>query len=371
MCIVLKECRYVVKSFKPFQVVELADIAIDNGVVTCIGNCKPLQNCYELDCGSGIAVPGFVSMHTHVSADAETSGNSIDVIKKVLGLMLRYGYTAAHIVDADSEMLEDVCRLAKEIGMRISVGPLISSSKDLKKLSFLKFFKYTPYCLPSINISPVEDLDTNTLIAIKEFISSYTTPLHIHIASSGDLSKTLDYYRKTGSWLITALDSLGLLTEKTCIAHASWITTWEIERVKERDSCIVLTPFADVVKGVHGMPHTLLFNINKLCFGIDNPWHRPSLSPLLDIIALQAVYSNRTWSFYPDTLQILHYITTLGATAIGSEAGIIEVGKRADIAILHLDQNALNKSISGFLLRGLAYNTKYTVVEGRVVWRVT
>jgi cytosine/adenosine deaminase-related metal-dependent hydrolase len=369
MCIILRKCRYVVKSFKPFQIVEFADIAIDGGVVTCIGNCAHLQKCCELECDNSIAVPGFVSMHTHALPEKNSAGYSVEVVRRVLDILVRYGYTATHIVDIDDAIIDDACKAAEEIGVRISIGPTISNSKDLKKLSYLKLFKRSPFCFPSVNVSSVEDLDTSVLTAVKEFTSAYSPPLHIHITSSENLSKTLAFYRKTGSWPIIVLDSLGLLTEKTCIAHASWITTWEIERISERGSCVILTPFADAVRGVHGVVHPTLFSIGRLCLGIDNPWHRPSPSLLFDIVALQAIYSNRTWRAYPDTLQIFHYSTTLGSKTIGGTPGIIEIGKKADIAVLRANQDALDKSISGFILRGLAQYAKYTIVDGKLVWR--
>ena len=369
MGMVLKRCRYVVKSFKPFQIAEFADIVINNGVVTCVGNCAYSQEFNVLECDDSIAMPGLVSMHTHALPEKDYADNSINVVKMVLEQLIRYGYTAIHIVDVDADMLEDACRIAMKIGVRISIGPIITSSKDLNKLSHLKHFKKNLYCIPSINIPSAEDVDANILTAVKEFVSTYNPSIHIHITSSESIAKTLSYYRRVGSWPITALDNLGLLTKNTCIAHASWITTWEIERIRERGSCIALAPFADAMKGVHGVAHPALFDIEKICIGIDNPWHRPSPSILLDIISLQAVYSSKTWGIYPDIQQILHYATALGYSVMGIEAGVIEPGKRADIAVLHANQHDLDKSLGGFLFRGLSNYTKYTIIEGKLVWK--
>ena len=359
MSIVVKSCRYVVKSFKPLQVIENVDIVIDNGVITCIGYCKQyVGSGYEyINCEDCIAIPGFVSAHTHLLTNERT------LLEKVLMILARYGYTLIHVMGPDPEL---VCEASKKVGLRVATGPTIKSSDDLKKLPVVKSLS-CDMCIPLINIPTLEDVDAELLESLKSFMLSQSNVL-LHVATSQQLSKTLSYYRRKGSWPVVDLDKAGLLTEKTCIAHLTWATTWEIERIMQRKAAIALTPYSDSMRGVHGFVHPSIFKLERIGLGLDDIYTREALTIVFDIVSLQSVYRSKTWGFSPTIEEVLNYATRGGSTALNFDSGVIDLGKKADIALFKLNKHVLSEEFSKVLLSSISTVARYTIVNGKIIW---
>jgi cytosine/adenosine deaminase-related metal-dependent hydrolase len=361
MSVVLRGCRHIIKSFKPLQIVENADIVIEGGVIKCMGKCYTDSHYNVLECENSAAIPGLVSLHTHVLPN---ENGAVGNLEKVLKEVVQHGFIALHVVDVDVDAVDSVCELAKEIGVVISVGPLIEESKDLDKLSMIKLNE-GEWCKSAITVD-VASIDLETLKKLGKTLKSYEPKPHIQLVMPQDPASILAFFKRYNTWPIIVLDDIGMLTNEISIAHASWLTTWEIERVLSRNACIVLTPFSDSLRGVHGLVHPSIFKLENMGMGLDNVWTRPSTSLALDVIATQVVYSNRTWGFYPDTIQLLNYASSAGARILNLH-NMIEVGSEANIAVLSIEDD-LDSSITSILIRGLLRKTRYTIVKGSISW---
>ncbi|MEL9939606.1 MAG: amidohydrolase family protein [Ignisphaera sp.] len=362
MGIVVKRCRYVVKSFKPLHIVENSSIVIDGDTISCVGECKDIHGYEILECGDSIAMPGFVSSHTHLLSNNIVGGVD-DVVREALATLLKHGFTAVHIVD--EQYADLLCDKANEIGLRISIGPLISSEDDLKKLDMAKNLR-RGLCIPAINIKLTGDTNTDVLSFVSDFASRNN--INIQVIMPQKISDVLAYYRKKGEWIVKHLAKTGLLTRRTCLAHFSWATTWEIEELVQSEASISIAPYADSMAGILGSVHPQLFRLKWISIGIDDIWKRIGTSILYDIIALQTVYSAKTWGLYPHTEDVLHYSTKGGAQALNIDAGTIEIGKQADIAIFKINKHEVQKDMANTILNSI-HIAKYTIVNGKIAWQ--
>ncbi|MEM0026716.1 MAG: amidohydrolase family protein [Ignisphaera sp.] len=359
MDIVVKRCRYVVKSFKPLHIVENSSIVIDGETISCVGECKDIHGYEILECGDSIAMPGFVSSHTHV-LPSNVDGNVDDVVREALATLLKHGFTAIHI--ADEQHADLLCDKANEMGLRISIGPLISSEDDLKKLYMAKNLR-RGLCIPAINIRLTENTNNNVLSLVNDFASRNN--INIQVVMPQKISDVLAYYKKKGEWIVKHLAKTGLLTKRTCLAHFSWATTWEIEELMQSEANISIVPYTDSMAGILGSVHPQLFKLKRISIGIDDIWKRIGTSILYDIIALQTVYSAKTWGLYPQTEDVLHYSTRGGAQALNIDAGIIEIGKQADIAIFEINRHEVQRDMVSTILNSI-HIAKYTIVNGKI-----
>lgn len=361
MGIVVKRCRYVVKSFRPLHIVENSSIVIDGEIISCVGECRDIHGYEILECGDSIAMPGFVSSHTHVLPSNIAAVG--EVVREALATLLKHGFTAAHI--ADEQYSDLFCDKANEVGLRISIGPLISSEDDLKKLVTAENLR-RGLCIPAVNIRLTEDTNNNVLSLVKDFASG--KDINIQVIMPQKISDVLTYYKKKGEWIVKHLAKTGLLTKRTCLAHFSWATTWEIEELMQSEANISIVPYADSMAGILGSVHPQLFRLKRISIGIDDIWKRIGTSILYDIIALQTVYSAKTWGLYPQTEDVLHYSTRGGAQALNIDAGIIEIGKQADIAIFEINKHEVQKDMVSTILNSI-HIAKYTIVNGKIAWQ--
>ena len=360
MNIVLRKCRYVVKSFKPFHIIENADIVIDENTISCVGECSNVHGYDVLHCENSIALSGFVSSHTHIFTKS-WGWQTIEIVEKALKALAIHGFALVHIAD---NYFDGVCEIANKIGLRVSTGPLIKSYGDLKNLVIAKNLK-RDLCIPSINVELSENIDDDTLREIRDF--AIENKINLHLILPQNVANILSFYKTRGEWIINHLYKLGLLSKNVCLAHFSWATTWEVEKVAQSEASIAVTPYSDSIKGVYGSVHPKLFELKNISIGIDDIWGRAGTSIIYDVIAMQSVYSTKTWGIYPSIEEVLHYATRGGSQALNIETGIIDIGKLADIVVVKMNKLDLFRDMSKTILNSI--NTlKYVIVNGKVIW---
>lgn len=361
MGVVLKRCRYVVKMFKPLTIVEHSDIVIDGDTISCVGECKGFHSYDSLDCRDSIAIPGFVSSHTHVVSRGMPSMDKM--VRNALAALVRHGFAAAHI--ADDNQIYMLCEMANEMGLRVSLGPVISVEDDLKKLDMVKNLR-RGLCIPAVSILLTEYTSDDVLHTVNAFAAENN--INIQIILPQRISDVLTFYRKRGEWIINHLAKAGLLSRQTCLAHFSWATTWEIEKLMQSEASISIAPYTESIAGVLGSAHPQLFNLKKISIGIDDIWTRIGTSILYDIIALQTVYSAKTWGVHPKSEDVLHYATRGGAQALGIDTGTIEKGVQADIAVFRINKHEIERDVTSTIVNSI-HIAKYTLINGKIVWQ--
>ncbi len=196
-------------------------------------------------------------------------------------------------------------------------------------------------------------------------------PLHIHFAENLDEVRGIEKDYKED--VVSALDEVGLLRNKLILAHATFISEEGLIKLKGKDVSFVHNPVSNLNLGCG------IANISKyrdyvnICLGTDgqgsgnnmNLFYHMSLVDLLQ----KGLYKNPTISSSYETLKMA---TINGAKALGVSdiIGSIEIGKKADIIILDINDILVYPTvdlITNIVHNMSATNVLTTIINGEIL----
>lgn len=222
---------------------------------------------------------------------------------------------------------------------------------------------------PRFVVSCTEELLTN----VRDLSAKYNVRVHTH--ASENANEILLVEKEHGMRNIVYLDHLGLANERLILAHCVWLDEEEKRIIKERGVKVSHCPGSNLklASGVADLPGLLdqhahvslgadgapcnnnldMFNEMRLAAIIQKPIHGPT--------AMNA----RT---------VFRMATIGGAKAVGmeKEIGSIEPGKKADLAILNLNDFHVYPSydidpISRIVYSATRADVESTIVNGKVL----
>ncbi|KQL19428.1 5'-deoxyadenosine deaminase [Cytobacillus solani] len=222
---------------------------------------------------------------------------------------------------------------------------------------------------PRFVVSCTEELLTN----VRDLSAKYNVRVHTH--ASENANEILLVEKEHGMRNVVYLDHLGLANERLILAHCVWLDEEEKKIIKERGVKVSHCPGSNLklASGVADLPGLLdqhahvslgadgapcnnnldMFNEMRLAAIIQKPIHGPT--------AMNA----RT---------VFRMATIGGAKAVGmeKEIGSIEPGKKADLAILNLNDFHVYPSydidpISRIVYSATRADVESTIVNGKVL----
>jgi len=364
------KARFVVSGEGP--IIENGFVEFQKGRITEVGRGSPRIR--PVDLGDVTLFPGFVNAHTHLelsdlagriepgpdfcdwlrrivtATQAPRSPDQIQVALRIGVLQsIRSGVTAlgditrfpaaTRSVLASSplrvvsfgevtaignrrNMLDD--RLADALraepltqSLRIGLSPHAPYSVDpigLRKVAEIARTRQLPVCVHAAE-SPDED----------EFVRNGTGPFAELLKSLGIWE---DSIRGSNVGTIELLNEVGLLTPRTVLPHANYVSDADIDLIAKSQSSVAYCPRTHAAFGhtPHRFREMLARGIN-VCLGTDSLASNPSLSLLDEIRFLRQSYPD-----FPSA-DLARMATLNGAQALGvvSETGSITVGKWADL----------------------------------------
>ena len=232
-------------------------------------------------------------------------------------------------------------RAAEETGMRATIGLLsLKNADESGNIECLEKYNQSP-CKDRINIAhaphAIYTVDEKRLREIADIMNSTGMPVHIHLAET---AREFDDCRKEHNGMTPTeyLDCIGLISPKTMLAHCVYLTDRDREIIAERGAYIAHNPVSNL-KLCSGM-----FDFEKakaagckVTLGTDGTSSNNSLS-MLDEMKFAALTA-KTVSKSPKTgrvQDIFHCATVAGAEFAGVDAGVIAVGKAADMLLIDL-----------------------------------
>jgi 5-methylthioadenosine/S-adenosylhomocysteine deaminase len=160
--------------------------------------------------------------------------------------------------------------------------------------------------------------------------------------SKGELELVRQKYGKTP---IEVLDSVGLLGERTLLAHCVHLSDAEIERLAETGTSVSHCPSSNLKlsSGIARVADMLAAGVN-VSIGTDGPASNNDLDLFHE--AQLAALVQKGVSGDPTVLpaeQVFSMLTIDGARAVGlaDQVGSLEVGKLADLAVIDFDAASL------------------------------
>lgn len=219
----------------------------------------------------------------------------------------------------------------------------------------------------------------------RDAANRYQTGIHIHLAETYEAVEAVR--RKKGKRIFEYVYDTGLLGPDVLAGHCCWLSEKDIAIVKQSGVKIAHMPSAEMKlsDGITPVPRLLSEGV-CVAVGLDGPgWN--NCNDLLREAKTAALLHKVNWPFDPELIPAetaLEMITVNAARALlwDDEIGSLEVGKKADIILVNLNQphfvplvdqpkfNIVNQLIytsSGRDVETVLINGEIVVQDGQVV----
>ncbi len=195
-------------------------------------------------------------------------------------------------------------------------------------------------------------------------------PLHIHFCEN---KSEVEGIKKDYGTLSNALESTGLLRNKLLLAHATFLSDDVLNAIKDKDVSLIHNPVSNLNLGCGIANISKYRDYANICLGTDgqgsgnnmNLFYHMSLVDLLQ----KGLYKDPT---IMNSYEVLKMATLNGAKALGldNEVGSIEIGKKADIIIVSLDNIESYPTVD--IINNVVHNTSNinvdtTIINGNVL----
>lgn len=222
---------------------------------------------------------------------------------------------------------------------------------------------------PRFVVSCTEELLTN----VRDLSHHYNVRVHTH--ASENETEILIVEREHGMRNIVYLDHIGLANERLILAHCVWLDDEEKRIIKERGVKVSHCPGSNLklASGIAEIP-ALLESQAHVSLGADGAPCNNNLDMFNEMRLAAIIQKPVHGSTVMNARTVFRMATIGGAKAVGleKEIGSIEVGKKADLAILNLNDFHVYPSfdidpISRIVYSATRADVETTIVNGKVL----
>jgi len=381
--------------------------------ITPTPSLRPSNEDTVLDAANNVLIPGFIQTHIHLCqtlfrglADdlelldwlqkkifpLEAAHNERSMyVSSLLGIaeLIRGGTTT--ILDMGSvNHEEEVIKAIGETGLRAFVGKAMMDVNDAYpklKESTEQSFKSTQAlaerwhnsydCRIKYAAAPrfVLSCTDRLLKQTQEFVASSSGMLlHTHASESKGEIEAVRTRSKMEN--IEFLHFLGMLSEKTCLAHCIHLSKHEINLLRKTRTNVVHCPSSNLKlgSGIANIPLMLHHGIN-VSIGADGAPCNNNLNIFQEMRLASLLHKPIHGPTAMPAETVFRMATLDGARALGleKEIGSIEIGKKADVVLLNLDTIG-NPVLNDNLYSAIVYssspdNVDSVMIDGKWVYR--
>lgn len=399
----------VVTMDKDRRVIENGAVVMGGGKIEWVGKRSEmparLRAARTIDATGKVVIPGLINTHTHVPmalfrgiaddmdlqewltkfifpAEAKNVNEAFVRAGTRLGLaeMIKGGTTTY----CDMYYFEDaIAAETKRAGMRGVLGETILDfpAPDNKTWEagvsyterFIRKWRNDPLIVPAIAPHAPYTVSQEHLLQARDVANKLNAPLVIHLAEANTETEFIQQ-KHQGQRPIEFVEKIGFFTDKTIAAHVIQANDSELDLLKKHDVGIAHNPQSNMklAAGTAPVPSMLRKNLN-VGLGTDGAASNNDLSMWEEMDT--AAKLHKLVSGDPKTLsaeQAFAMATIGGARALhmGDIIGSIEVGKRADIAIVDLDslhQTPMYNIFSHLVYATKADDVRTVIINGRIV----
>ena len=397
----LLEGGFVVTQDKERRVIP-GGVLVEGGRIVSVGDAGARAD-ETIDCSYCAVLPGLINAHHHVAntllrgiaddlplepmlekafaVDAKLTRRDVQ-IGALLGCveMIRSGTTGFH----DLFYWEDeVARAVRESGVRGYLSwatldeALTTQRGDPVKNAeaFVAKHKGDPLVTPSVGVQGVYAASEETYARARDVAVRHGVRLHTHLAETR--GEVYDHAAKTGFRPVEWLERIGFLDERLTAAHGVWLTLNEVRTLARRGVSVAHCPVSNMKLasgGVAPVPEMLREGVT-VALGTDSPISNNGMDMFADMKVAALLHKATRWDARVVPAQVaLDFATIRAAEAlgVGDRLGSIEVGKRADLAVVSLRGPHTTPFYPANLISHLVYSCRgsdvvATIVDGRVL----
>ena len=349
------------------------DLLIEGGIIkkmAAAGACSGWDLAGDLesvDCDGKAAVPGFINMHAHASMslmrgvgedmkfhdwlahvwrlEAKIDPEFIYAAARVACLeMIRTGTTAFNDQYWHSP---ETRRAAAEMGIRAALGYTLLDNFDAKKAEQERrnaaedYERWKDSPIYVLSCHSVYTVSEETIRWASDFVRRNGIPMHIHLSETR--KEVEDCKAAHGGFTpVEYLDSLGVLGPEVIAGHCLWLSEHDVQLLGAAGVTCVhnINSNAKLASGYRFLYNELRDAGVNVCLGTDGCASSNNLD-MLEAMKTAALFQ-KAWRDDPAALplpELMKLSTENGAKALGINAGRIEEGALADIAIVDTDNS--------------------------------
>jgi 5-methylthioadenosine/S-adenosylhomocysteine deaminase len=369
--------RYVVTMDGQRRVIENGAIAVTGDHIVAVGTRVQIDKDYQakrrVDRPDAILAPGLINTHTHAAmslfrgiADDMKLQDWLEKFifpaeaRSVDREFVRWGTRLACMEMAlsgtttytDMYYFEDtVADATREVGLRGVLGqtvigfPVSDYKTPGEALTgtekFFQKFANDPLIVPAVAPHSVYTVPDDVLKSCRLLANRYKKPLLIHLSETKhENDESLEKRAKTPT---AALEAMDVFSGWTVAAHGVWLDDGDMKILKTRNTGLAHCPSSNMKlsSGVAQVGKILSLGI-AMGLGTDgvagsNNDH--DMMEEMDLAAkLQKITTMDPLALPAETAFAMATITGARALGLDSMIGSIEVGKRADVIMIRLDQ---------------------------------
>jgi 5-methylthioadenosine/S-adenosylhomocysteine deaminase len=364
----------------------------EGGAIAAIGpEVTPAPGDETIEAGGAHLVPPLVNGHTHAAMTLfRGSGGDLPLMP---WLEEKIWPVEAKLEDEDvywgarlacAEMLRSgttrfwdmywhpgaTARAVSDAGMRAAIGaPLFDlhgSHEQLREMAeggLDALSGYGPEITPALAPHAIYTVSEESLRWIGELSAERDLPVQIHLSETE--REVQDCLAAHGERPAFYLDRVGLLSERTVLAHGVWLDPAELALIAERGATVVANPVANMKLAVGGvMPYPAAKSAGvAVGLGTDGAGSNDSLDLLADLKTFALTQKHAAAD--PTAIDAAEaWAVATGARAPRLGATALEPGAPADFLLLRADAPELG---IGELTADLVYAASGAVVDTTVV----
>lgn len=390
------------------------DFAINRGFVgvrgkdiVYIGAEEPAdaaQYARQIEGGGKLLLPGLVNTHTHLAMTLlrgygenlslqdwlfkrifpfESKLNSEAIYwatQLALAESLRFGITSSTDMYMD---VNAICQAADDAGCKINAALMAPVGGDERTEK--------PFAGATAALKQWHNYDEGRILIDSYIHAEYTTSeercllmadiakqngLHMHLhLSETKLEHEECKQRHNGQTPAAYFAGLGVFDQPTTVAHAVWVESEDIQILADKGVTAAHNPVSNLklASGIAPVPAMLAAGV-RVTLGTDGVASNNNLN-LYEEMKLMAILHK--WGSQNPTVitpaEVLAAATVNGALSQGrGNTGVIEVGRRADLHMLNIDQPHMQPCHD--LLGNLVYaaqggDVELTMVDGQILYQ--
>lgn len=387
----------VITMNKNKEKIEKVDIVIDDDTITEIVD--NYMDSYDvlIDATDKIVLPGLINAHTHLGMSYFKATNDNLTLQDWLNNKIwpiedkmTDEDTYYSVLASELEMIKTGTTCSNDMYFNCE-GSIKALQETKTRCLFTKclmghgnddngridefirlYNKYKDLELITFSVAPhaLYTCDLEYLKRCSKLAHDLNLPVHVHYCENKNEIKDIKKSYKMSPFNV--LKKSGLLTNKLILAHATFIDDKSLKEFKNKDISFVHNPVSNLDLGC-GIADIIKYkNYVNIALGTDgvgsgnnlNMFYHMSLVDLLQ----KGKYEDPT---VLSSYEILKMATINGAKALNMEdkIGSIEVGKKADIIMLDLDD--INTKPSPDIITNICHNAlnnvSMTMVNGEVL----
>jgi 5-methylthioadenosine/S-adenosylhomocysteine deaminase len=365
----LEERQNMKKLFKDVKINnEIKDLLVIDNKIAKISTSIPQTDCQIYHADKKIILPSFANGHTHAAMTLLRGyADDLDLFDWLSNYIwpLEAKLTEDHVywgtrlaclemIKTGTSCFNDMywhsqasAQAVKDSGIRAILSQVFidnhmpqESKKQIKKAEiFFQINQDSERIHYALGPHAIYTVSEESLVWIKSFAQNNDRLIHIHVAETK--KEVEDCQAKHGMTPIEYLSSLGLLSERSLLAHCVWLTDRDIELIADSGASILHNPSSNLKLASGYFPLKKLKDKGvRIALSTDGCSSNNNLSILeeMKFAALVPKYLEMDPKLYPAD-QVFHDATASAFAALRINAGKIEEGKLADFILI--DENFL------------------------------